>query len=158
MVSPSALGGLEVNDQVEPRGLLDWQVAGAGPLQDLVNVDRGPPEVIPNVGSIGCEPAGLREPQLEHSRKAVLERAFDDRLPVVGQQPRGRLQQRAGAVAAGGLERGIEICRTPHRQRLKLHAEQGRRRFCRTELQRSTGLIPEDGDAGDGRDHLFEKL
>jgi hypothetical protein len=46
-------GGLEVDHQVESRGLLHWEVARAGSLQDLVDVHGGPPEVIRDARSIG---------------------------------------------------------------------------------------------------------
>ena len=40
------LGGLEVDDQLELRRLLDGQVGGLGAFQDLVHVERGAPEEI----------------------------------------------------------------------------------------------------------------
>src|SRR4029434_36433 len=53
------LGGLEVDGQLELRRLLDGQVAGAGPLEDLVHVGRGAAEEIGNVRPVGHEAAGL---------------------------------------------------------------------------------------------------
>src|SRR5438128_815872 len=35
-----SLGGLEVNDQLKPHGLLHRQVAGLGPLENLVHIGR----------------------------------------------------------------------------------------------------------------------
>ena len=64
----------------------------------------------------------------------------------------------AGALAAGRLERGIEIRGPTYRQGLKLHAERGRRRRGRTELGVAGGSIPQDGHAADGRNHLFQEL
>ena len=32
-------GGLEIDDQLKPRGLLHWQVGRVGALQDLVHID-----------------------------------------------------------------------------------------------------------------------
>ena len=41
------LSGLEVDDQLEGRGLFHWQVSGLGALEDFINVDRGaPPQVL----------------------------------------------------------------------------------------------------------------
>src|SRR5262245_56000332 len=37
------LGSLEVNHQLELRGLLDGQVGGLGALQNLIDIDRGAP-------------------------------------------------------------------------------------------------------------------
>src|ERR1700681_2883600 len=36
------LGGLEVDDQLELRGLLNGQVAGVGALEDLISIDGEP--------------------------------------------------------------------------------------------------------------------
>src|SRR5713101_7270832 len=53
------LGGLEVDDQLELRRLLDGQVGGLGALEDLVDVGRGPPKHISKVRSIGHEAPGI---------------------------------------------------------------------------------------------------
>src|SRR6267378_1903950 len=54
-------GGLEVDDQLELRGLLDGQIAGFGALEDLVNVDSGAPEEILRVRRIANKAAILRD-------------------------------------------------------------------------------------------------
>ena len=54
------LGGLEVDDELELRRLLDRQVSGLCTLQDLVHVDRSAPVIsFSFVGRIGHENAGL---------------------------------------------------------------------------------------------------
>jgi hypothetical protein len=40
------LGGLEVDDEVEFRGLLDGKIGRLGALQNLVDLDGGTPEII----------------------------------------------------------------------------------------------------------------
>src|SRR5262245_55453742 len=47
------LGGLEVDDQLELRGLLDGQVGGLGALEDLVHVGGSELKHISTVRSIG---------------------------------------------------------------------------------------------------------
>jgi hypothetical protein len=39
-VRTEGLGGLQVDDQLELRGLLDGEVGGLGSLQDLVDIDE----------------------------------------------------------------------------------------------------------------------
>ena len=39
-------GGLQVDHELELRGLLDGQVGGLGALEDLVDVDGGAPEQV----------------------------------------------------------------------------------------------------------------
>src|SRR5262249_48178375 len=43
---PEGLGGLEVEDQLELRGLLHGQVCWLGALQNSVHIDRGTPEQV----------------------------------------------------------------------------------------------------------------
>src|SRR5215468_6582608 len=49
---PERLGGLEVDDQRELRGLLDRQVTGLGALEDLVDIDSGAPPQISEVRTV----------------------------------------------------------------------------------------------------------
>ena len=51
MIKPSALGGLEIDDQIELGRLLDRQVGGLRPAQDLVDIIAGAPEQVGEVGS-----------------------------------------------------------------------------------------------------------
>src|ERR1043166_6036883 len=52
-------GGLEVDDQLELRRLLDGEFGGLGALQDLVDVGRGTPKDISSVRSIGHQAPGI---------------------------------------------------------------------------------------------------
>jgi hypothetical protein len=53
------LRGLEIDDQLEFRGLLDWEVGGLRALEDLVHVLRGTTVHLPKIDSVGHQPAGL---------------------------------------------------------------------------------------------------
>src|SRR5215471_3581573 len=53
------LGGLEVDDELELRGLLDGEVARRGAFEDLVDVERGAPKQVNNVRAVGHEATGL---------------------------------------------------------------------------------------------------
>jgi hypothetical protein len=50
---PERLGGLEVDDELEFVGLLDWDVAGFRAAQNLVDKIRGTTELIRPARSIG---------------------------------------------------------------------------------------------------------
>src|SRR5262245_26955940 len=66
-------GGLEVDHQLELRGLLDGQVSGLGALEDLVHVDSGTPKHISTVRSIGHKAPGIDKPPPKvHGRQPVL--------------------------------------------------------------------------------------
>src|SRR6516225_9982172 len=49
------LGGLEVDDQLELRGLLDGEIRGLSPLENLVDVGGGAPKVVGEARPIGHE-------------------------------------------------------------------------------------------------------
>src|SRR5439155_574518 len=54
---PEGLGGLEVDDQLELRRLLDGEVAGLGALEDFVHVGGGAPPHVSEVDAVRYEPA-----------------------------------------------------------------------------------------------------
>jgi len=54
---PSAFAALRFDDELELGRLLDGQVGRLGALENLVDIDRGAPELIGNAGSIGDEAA-----------------------------------------------------------------------------------------------------
>src|SRR5260370_40273548 len=54
-IDAERLGGLHVDDQLEPGGLLDGEVGGLGALEDLVHVHRAAPKQVVDVGAIGDE-------------------------------------------------------------------------------------------------------
>ena len=64
---PERFGGSEIDLQVEREGILDRKIAGACALQDLVDVERGPAEVVRGSRSIGGEDAGFGKSELEHA-------------------------------------------------------------------------------------------
>src|SRR5262249_33664090 len=69
------LGGLEIDDEIEFRGLLDREVSGLGALEALVNVGRGAPKQLSAARSIRHETADNDKfPESEYRRQAVLDR------------------------------------------------------------------------------------
>jgi hypothetical protein len=56
---PERLSRLEVEDRLELRGLLYWQVARLCTFQDLVDKDSGAPEHLVNIRGIGNEASCL---------------------------------------------------------------------------------------------------
>src|SRR5262245_33932372 len=55
------LHGPEIDHQLEFRGLFDWEVGRLGALEDLVHVLRGTTVHLPNIDSVGHQPANLRK-------------------------------------------------------------------------------------------------
>src|SRR3989442_437360 len=49
------LGGLEVDDQIELRGLFDRKIGGLGTFEDFVQIDRGGPHIAREIWAIGHE-------------------------------------------------------------------------------------------------------
>jgi hypothetical protein len=76
---PEGLGGLEVDHQLECRGLLDGQVPRLGPFQDLVHIGGRAPVQGGNAGPIGHEaPSSHISLERIHDRQAALGRKLDD--------------------------------------------------------------------------------
>src|SRR5258708_14039007 len=55
------LGGLEVDDQLELGRLLDGEISRLGPLENLVDIEGGPPIVVRHVDAVRHEPAIIHE-------------------------------------------------------------------------------------------------
>jgi hypothetical protein len=55
------LGGLHVDHQLEPRGLLDGEAAGFGALEYPVHIEGGTVELFRQVRSVAQQSSGLRE-------------------------------------------------------------------------------------------------
>src|SRR5262249_53383851 len=74
---PEGLGSLEVDDQLELRGLLDGQVARLGTFQNLVHIRGGAPVQVGNVHAVRHKPPSLYKIALVvHDGKPLLYRKF----------------------------------------------------------------------------------
>src|SRR5438309_8920358 len=58
---PQRLGGLEIDDQLEPSQLLDWQIGRLGAVEDLSGVNAQLARVISAARSIAYQAAGRGE-------------------------------------------------------------------------------------------------
>src|SRR5215470_381541 len=80
-VESQSLRSLEIDHQLELRGLLDRQVGGFRSLQNLVHVGGEESIHVRDAGAVTHEAAGLDEfPPLEDTRQAVSGRQVDDPL------------------------------------------------------------------------------
>src|SRR5215470_3452808 len=85
---PESLGGLEIDHQGIPRGLLERQVARLRAPEDLVDVRRRTPEIVYQVCSVPHEPACLREPLVvAYRRQPVLERLVRNGPGLLNEEP-----------------------------------------------------------------------
>ena len=53
------LGGLEIEHQLELRGLEEWQVARPGPLEDAANINAALVVLVDRAGTLTDQPAGV---------------------------------------------------------------------------------------------------
>src|SRR6516225_2593550 len=75
------VGGLAVDHEMEPRGLLDRQLGGPRALENLVHIGGGAVKEIGKVLAIAHQPAGENIlAQCEHRRQTVTEREFGNSL------------------------------------------------------------------------------
>src|SRR6516165_9584762 len=91
------LGGLEVEDRLELRRLLDWQVAGFSAFENFVHVSGSATKHVRKVYGIGYQAAGYRE--LAESDRRLIAQWLSERL---GQQ--FIIENRPGAGANIALQ------------------------------------------------------
>src|SRR6267142_5901456 len=118
-------GGLEVDDQLEFRRLLDRQVAGPGALEDLVDEDGAASCAILLRRKVSHQATELQpDGRDERCRQARLDGKVDDPLPLVDPiRPAARDEKRAGAGLLDWRERCRELLRFTRLERLELQAE-----------------------------------
>src|SRR5262245_19897122 len=77
------LGRLEIDDQLELRGLLDWKICGLGAFEDLVDVDGDLTEQRRDAAAIEHEPSLEHElPRRIHGGQALLSREVEEACTV----------------------------------------------------------------------------
>src|SRR5216684_4767458 len=76
---PAGLGGLEVDDELELRGLFDREIAWFRALEDLIHVGGGTAKEIGIIRAISHQPAGLCKLfRSRNSRKPMTNRELRD--------------------------------------------------------------------------------
>src|SRR5215510_10252640 len=78
-VQSKSLGGGQSDDEIEPGRLLDGQISGLCPAQNLVHVFGGPPELVREVRAIGYEASSFDAlPKAMHRRQSCTQRESVD--------------------------------------------------------------------------------
>src|SRR5207245_5241188 len=114
------LGGLQVDDQLELRRLLDREVGRLGPLENLVSVDGGTPEAFGDVWRVGHEAAGLRElPGPKDGRQLVLLRKVRDESSVSRRQRIEEHREGIWSLLLKHCERACQVVSVPHLHELE---------------------------------------
>src|SRR4051812_567942 len=71
IVSPSAVGCGQIDDEIELSRLLDRYISGLRPAQDLVDIVTGAAPKVRKVWAIGHQPSGFDElPQIVGRRQS----------------------------------------------------------------------------------------
>lgn len=152
------LGRFEIDDEVEPRGLLDGKVAGFGPFQDPVHEVRGTPDLIAGTHPVGDEPPGLPivVRYQAHCRKTALDRELRELGTVRKERARNN---KGGACLVSGRrgEGAIELAGPAHLQGLKLEPQDcsGRLHLAQHLSGAWKAGIPEKGHSGEVWNGLF---
>jgi hypothetical protein len=152
------LGGLEIEDELEGRGLLYGEVRGPRPLENLVDVRGEPFEVGVHLRAIRDQPPGLHEASQPVNRGEVVRQGELRDAPPVAPIETVRLDQQC--VRTPRRERGecgVEVVIGPRFERDDLLESQHARGVLRfAKIHGRVGLIgiAEVGDAHRGRDQL----
>src|SRR5262245_48871534 len=155
------LSSLEVNDEVERRRLLYWQVGGLGTLQDLVDIDGGAAADVGRVWPIGHEAAGLhKRPDVVHGRQAARGRECGEPAAVLEDHGVPQDEERTHVRTGHGREGAGKRLGTARLHGVQLDAQPLGRHVRRPHVDGVDwiGGIPEDGHAGDHGEDFLEEL
>src|SRR5262249_56980013 len=113
-VEAERLRGGQVDDQIELGRLLDWDVGGLGPAQNLIDIVASAPEEVCEVGSIGHQTSRFDElPLIIGRRQSRAERQGVDAYPVSDHE-RVASDIQGLRAALERLERGSAIFSSPN--------------------------------------------
>src|SRR5260370_25737101 len=130
-IDAERLGGLHVDDQLEPGGLLDGEVGGLGALEDLVHVHRAAPKQVVDVGAIGDETADLDKlAGLGHGRQSVRCGKLDNASSREEEHRARKQEQRLGTLFHHRRECALKLFHDPHHDQLTLHSRHPRGGLC----------------------------
>src|SRR6266487_3799522 len=118
------LGGLEVDRQKEPCGLLDRQIRRLCALQYLVHINRRSPEEIPDVFAISHQPPGHHIfAKGKYRWQSILKCEFCDPVPLHNGQRVTHHHDRADALSSHGGERAWDLLWAAHFHRHQNEAD-----------------------------------
>src|SRR5437879_3394830 len=113
------LGGLEVDDQLESRGLLDWQLARLRASENLVRIDGTAAEEIVVVRAVAHQATRLYVvPHREHRWQPVLGGPLGQALSFGAVNSQGEHQNALRLRASHGREGAFQVCPGPRYYRL----------------------------------------
>src|SRR5215510_9885731 len=121
---PKCLGDLDVNDQLELSRLLDGQVGGLGPLQDLVHVRGAAPVEIEKARPVRHETPGLHTlPDAVCCRQAAPGCEVCEPCSVGVEYRVGNYEECSHTLCGHCRECAVELGGTSGLQELKLHSQ-----------------------------------
>src|SRR5579871_1515030 len=104
------LGGLEVQEQLDLRGLLDWQVAGVFAFEYAAGVDPGHAIGILRVATVTDQAAGRGErATLEDRGHRVAERQRGEPFGLADEESIGADHERLGLQLGDSCKERIEV-------------------------------------------------
>src|SRR5882724_2866496 len=122
-VQAERLRGLEVDDQLKLRRLLDGQVARLGALEDLVDEDRRAPPDIVDIRAVGDQPAGLDVlPVRIHRGEPALGSLLSDLLAMREKEPPRGYEESTRASLSRPSEGILDLASIANLERQQLPA------------------------------------
>ena len=118
------LGGLEVDHQLELRGLLDGKVARLGSLEDLVHVGSGAAKLIRQAGPIRHEAATLGVlPSRKDGGQPALRREFPYSMALTDEHGVCEDHNPLGPLSSNGRKRAFKVLGCARLDDLKLQTQ-----------------------------------
>src|SRR5262245_38911554 len=153
------LGRSQVEDELEAGGLLNRKVFRLGPLEELVDVTRGIPELIKNARAEAHENTRVCElPEFGSYRQPVPLAELDDPCSIGDLDGVLRRHEGLGAKLHRGLEALLEITRGAQLELVELYSEQRCGRLDLLQLLEDAGIggTPQDRHPGERREGVLQ--
>src|SRR3984893_15942051 len=152
---------LEVDDQLERRGLLHGKISGLRAPQDLIHLRSSATHHLGKVRPIGHQSPGFDGLLVgKHARQTPVYGEIHILLLILRDQIICQNGQCIGTVLSYCRKRNLEILRASHVMRLERHAKHARRTFCFSpgECVRRIGATPQHSRPREVRDHFLEQF
>src|SRR5262245_31859107 len=110
---------MEIDDQLERRGLFDGKISGLDALEDLVREPGRAAVHLRVVHPVGDQAAMELRRGIDRGQPTPRRQIYDERLVRLSEGLDSH-DQRVGALADGGIERWLQILTLPHIEKLRL--------------------------------------
>src|SRR5262249_24426180 len=126
---PERLGGCEINDELELRRLLDWDIAWLHAAENLVNHISSTPKQVREARTVGHETPGFDQAAAIKNRRQPRAKRKGDDVGMVGKNESITHDIKRVRLGLERHERVSDVLRSSNSERGDFEAERACRRF-----------------------------